>query len=269
MAADTGTAWLDQSAGDPEAEKSSYGPIKSVEKSLVVLEELNRYPVRRVSDIHAATGIPMPTLVRILETLCGAGYVQKISRWSGYCLTHKVLSLSSGFHGLPEIFRPAREAADDLTRKLKWPSAICSFDVDAMVVRYSTIPASPLSHKHSTVNRRLDLLTRAHGRAWLAFCEEAERMRVWDMLARSARHEGRADDLRVEMEPILDNIRRKGFAARDRDTEPETHSLAAPIILGGVLIGTLGMTFFSRAVRNPGEIAEHLLSASERLSTSH
>mgnify|MGYP003881859743 CR=1 FL=1 len=269
MSADSETPWLGEVTQTPGADKSSYGPIKSVEKALLVLEELNRHPVRRVSDIHEATGIPMPTLVRILETLCGAGYVQKISRWAGYCLTHKVLSLSAGFHGLPEIFRPAREAADGLTRKLKWPSAICSFDVDAMVVRYSTIPASPLSHKHSTINRRLDLLTRAHGRAWLAFCEEAERMRVWDMLVRSGRYEGRVDDLRGEMEPILDKVRRKGIAARDPHTEPETHSLAAPIILGGVLIGTLGMTFFSRAVRSPGEISEHLLSASEQLSKAH
>jgi len=269
MNADIETAWLGEITESPDADKSSYGPIKSVEKTLLVLEELNRYPVRRVSDVHAATGIPMPTLVRILETLCSAGYVQKISRWSGYCLTHKVLSLSSGFHGLPEIFRPAREAADDLTRKLKWPSAICSFDVDAMVVRYSTIPASPLSHKHSTINRRLDLLTRAHGRAWLAFCEEPERMRVWDMLVRSGRYEGTVDELRDETEPILEEIRRKGFAARDRQTEPETHSLAAPIILGGVLIGTLGMTYFSKAVRRTDEIAEHLLSASETLSKSH
>ncbi|MCI5075866.1 DNA-binding transcriptional regulator [Oricola sp.] len=258
----------DDIATEPEAETGSYAPIKSVEKTLLVLEELNRHPVRRVSDIHAATGIPMPTLVRILETLAGAGYVQKISRWAGYCLTHKVLSLSSGFHGLPEVFRPAREAADSLTRTLKWPSAICSFDVDAMVVRYSTIPASPLSHKHSTINRRLDLLTRAHGRAWLAFCEEAERMRVWDMLARSGRHAGQVDELRGAMEPILDDVRRKGFAARDRQTEPETHTLAAPIILGGVLIGTLGMTYFSRSVRSSADIAEHLLSASRQLSNS-
>ncbi|WP_370319027.1 DNA-binding transcriptional regulator [Oricola sp.] len=268
MTVQTDTLWLDDIAEESGAEKSSYGPIKSVEKTLLVLEELNRYPVRRVSDIHEATGIPMPTLVRILETLCGAGYVQKISRWAGYCLTHKVLSLSSGFHGLPEIFRPAREAADELTRKLKWPSAICSFDVDAMVVRYSTIPASPLSHKHSTINRRLDLLTRAHGRAWLAFCEEAELMRVWDMLDRSGRYAGTADEIQNEMEPVLDEVRRRGYAVRDRQTEPETQSIAAPIILGGVLMGTLGMTFFPRAVRSLGEIGEQLQSASERLSMS-
>ena len=268
MPADTDAHWLDEVARTAEAEKGSYGPIKSVEKALVVLEELNRHAVRRVSDIHTATDIPMPTLVRILETLCSAGYVQKISRWSGYCLTHKVLSLSSGFHGLPEIFTPAREAADDLTRKLKWPSAIASFDVDAMVVRYSTIPSSPLSHKHSTVNRRLDLLTRAHGRVWLAFCEEAERMRVFDMLVRSGRHSGNVDDLRDEIEPVLSEIRRRGFAWRDRQTEPDTHTLAAPIMAGGILIGTLGMTYFSRAVRRPGEIAEHVLAASERLSKS-
>ena len=40
------------------------------------------------------------------------------------------------------------------------------------------------------------------------------------------------------------------------------------VILGGVLMGTLGMTFFPRAVRSLGEIGEQLQSASERLSMS-
>ena len=39
-----------------------------------------------------------------------------------------------------------------------------------MVVRYSTIPLSPLALKHSTLNVRLSLVSRAIGRVYLAFC---------------------------------------------------------------------------------------------------
>ena len=252
-------------AEKPSASGASYQPLKTVEKTLRVLEELNRFPIRRISDLKSATGIPMPTLVRILETLCHAGYIQKISRWSGYCLTYRVMSLSSGFHGLPEIFAPARQAADELTRQLKWPAAICTFDVDAMVVRYSTIPASPLSHKHSTLNRRLDLLTRAHGRAWLAYCEKQERIRAWEMIIQSGLHAGPVAKLEAKMQPILKEVRREGVAARQRDVEPETCTLAAPIIVNGKLIGTLGVTYFTRVVVRPSQIAGRLRRACKGL----
>ena len=38
---------------------------------------------------------------------------------------------------------------------------------NAMVVRYSTIPLSPLAMRHSTINVRLSLVSRAIGRAYL------------------------------------------------------------------------------------------------------
>jgi len=243
----------------------SYDPLKTVEKTLVVLEELNRHPARRVSDLKAATGIPAPSLVRILETLVGIGYVRQMSRMSGYCLTDKVQALAAGYHGLPEVFEGAKQAADAFTRDMLWPASIATFDVDAMVVRYSTIPASPLSHKQSTINARLDMLTRGHGRAYLAFCAEEERRHVYDVLVRSSLYHGTVEELEAEMAPVIASARRLGVARRDPQVETETTTLAIPVWVGSRLIATLGTTFFRNSVRDQSPIVQRLLAAGEQI----
>lgn len=257
---------IEKDADRTSAGATSYAPIKSVEKAFFILEYLNHQTVTRVADLAEATGYPTPTVVRLLETLTQLGYVQKVSRWSGYCLTQKVLSLSAGFHGLPEVFTAARAAAEALTAQIKWPAAICSFDNDAMVVRFSTIPSSPLSHKQSTVNRRLEMLTRAHGRAWMAFCSAEERERIWESLIKTNQIEPEAlAQKRAENEVLLAKFRRLGYAHRNPKIEPDTTTLAAPIIVDGRLTGTLGVTFFTGAKLNHEDIARPLCAAARSI----
>ena len=90
--------------------------VRSVERTLQILELMNRVPVVRVQHLAQETGLPAPTVVRLLETLMSAGYVRKIGRQAGYCVTEKVAALGAGHHGLPQIFDVAREAAEALTR---------------------------------------------------------------------------------------------------------------------------------------------------------
>lgn len=256
---------LSDESGHQKGGGASYEPLKTVQKTMQVLEELNRHPTRRVQELCQTSGIPAPTMVRILETLCDMGYVRKLSRRTGYCLTPKIAALTAGYHGLPRVFDAIRKASDLLTEQNKWPSSVCTFDVNAMVVRYSTIPSSPLSHKHSTLNRRLDMLTRAHGRAWLAHVEEEERHRIWEVLIHSGLHDGPAAALEAGMEPILDSCRRTGIARRDSTTEPDTTTFAVPVFVGRKLVATLGMTLFAGARFDPAIISDQLRRAATQI----
>jgi len=242
----------------------SYEPLRSVEKTLRVLEAMNRRSSCRIIDLHDATGLAPPTIVRIMETLVHFGYARQMSRLGGYCLTEKVHGLSAGFHGLPKLFDEAKSMADGLTQELLWPTSIATFDVDAMVVRYSTIPSSPVSHKQSTINHRLSMLGRAHGRAYLAFCTEEEREQIYDILVRCGKYVGTARALSDEMEPLLGRIRRRGIARRELSLEPETGTLAVPLWDGSKLVATLGATFFKKSVRDPSRIASRLKDSSSR-----
>ena len=166
---------------------TSGSPVEAVRRAFALLEELNRQRINSVQHLHKATALPKSTIVRLLETLRLLGYVANDPRQGGYQVTSGVRTLSSGFHGDPLVVEAARSWAIEFTRRHKLPIGIAVFDRDAMVVRFSTTRESPMSPFHATVNMRLPLLTRAMGRAYIAFCPAAERKYILGVLAGSSR----------------------------------------------------------------------------------
>ncbi|MBB3987610.1 IclR family mhp operon transcriptional activator [Sagittula marina] len=237
--------------------------VRSVERTLQILELMNRAPVVRVQYLAAQTDLPAPTVVRLLETLMAAGYVRKIGRQAGYCVTEKVASLGAGHHGLPQVFDVARQAAEALTTHTLWPTAVATLDVDALVIRFSTIPMSPLSHYQSTINRRMTLLDYAHGRAYLGFCPEEERQHLVNLLQQSAETNEEAVAIAQRAEAVVALTRASGFGERTGNIQPETHSIAAPLRMGAKLVGTLGITYFAKAQVNVNTLKTELSAAAQ------
>ncbi len=227
----------------------SFLPVRSVERVLAILEQLNLNKVTAVRDLHHATGLPKPTIVRLLQTLEKLGYVSNDMRHGGYQVTSKVTSLSSGFHGDPLVVEAGRAHARMLTKQLIWPATIAILDATHMIVRYSTIPDSPNSPFHATVNMHLTLDRHALGLAYLAFCSGEEQ----DLLIHSIMQGRDETDSQVgETERVfrrdLQRIRQQGFAERNPYMDPRSsNTIAVPILDNDRVMGTLGITFFRSA----------------------
>lgn len=224
--------------------------IHSVIKAVEVLKLLSKRQVVSVKRLSFETRIPKPSIMRIIGTLEACGLVKQLSRRAGYCLTSKVLGLSAGYHGLPAVIEIGAPFADALTRELLWPAAITTLDVDAMVVRYSTIPASPYAHVSSTMNKRLSLVERAHGRAYLAFCSRGERDSLLSTIEATART---PSTNRTRLLRTLKAAHRAGYAKRALELEPQTSTIAAPVLVDKTVRATIGLTFFTGAVDKNSE----------------
>jgi len=234
-------------------------PVESVRRAIHLLHQLNRQRVSSVRHLHAATGLPKPTIVRLLDTLIDLGYVINDRRQGGYQVTSLVRSLSAGFHGDPLVVEAARPWAIAFTRKYHWPVAIAVLDRDAMAVRFSTIPDSPVSPFHATINMRLQLMSRALGRAYIAFCPANERNLLLDMLRSSDDPEAAAARDRNASLTLLAMIRRAGFAERSPTVEPKSSStVAVPVTLGQKVLATVGFTYFTSAMSNAEAIARYV-----------
>jgi IclR family mhp operon transcriptional activator len=228
----------------------SFPPVQSVQRALALLAELNRQRVTSVGELHQRTGLPKPTIVRLLETLIAEGFAASDSRLGGYQVTSKVAALSSGFHGAPMVIEAARPWAIELTRKLKWPAAVAVLQEDAVFVRFSTIADSPVSPFHATINMRLSLISRALGRAYLAYCPKEERQLLVRMLSASDHAEDRLKNLARVVQQLVRSTRSRGFAERDPNVEPRNSgTIAVPIMAHRVVLATLGLTYFRSAVR--------------------
>ena len=165
-------------------------------------------------------------------------------------MTSKVAALSSGFHGAPMVIEAARPWAIELTRKLKWPAAVAVLQEDAVFVRFSTIADSPVSPFHATINLRLSLISRALGRAYLAYCPKEERQLLVRMLSASDHAEDRLKNLARVVQRLgplhaQPRLRRAGPERRaqefrhDRGADHDQRRRA----------GDAGPTYFRSAVR--------------------
>lgn len=239
-------------------------PVESVRRAIHLLHELNRQRVSSVRHLHHATGLPKPTIVRLLDTFVGLGYVVNDHRQGGYQVTSLVRSLSAGFHGDPLVVEAARPWAIAFTRKFLWPVAVAVLDRDAVAVRFSTIPDSPVSPFHATINKRLQLMSRALGRAYIAFCPPNERNLLLRMLATSNDPEDESARDRDAALNLLAMIRRAGFADRSAAVEPKSSStIAVPVMLERKVLATVGVTYFTSAISKADAIERYVPALKE------
>lgn len=240
---------------------ASFSTVRSVQRAFVILEQLNLSKVTSVGDLHTNTGIPKPTIVRLLQTLETLGFVSRDPRHSGYRLTSKVMSLSAGFHSDPLVVEAGRVYAIGLTKKLTWPIAIAVLDQAEVVIRFSTIPDSPISPFHATVNMRLSLDQHALGLAYLAFCP-ADECKILVNLLRNNNPEIYASASEAEMllNNRLETIRQQGFSERVlRTGNDNSNTIAVPILTDeNRCLGTLGVTYFRSAVTRNEAVSQFL-----------
>jgi IclR family mhp operon transcriptional activator len=131
-------------------------------------------------------------------------------------------------------------------------------DDGAAVICYTTTPNSPLALLHSTIGMRLSLLTRALGRAYLAFCEAEEREVLIAMADIAENPENIAARNRRELDSSLELIRRQGYALRDPKVRPVSNTLAIPVFDAHRAVGAIGITWFASTMSADEAIKRYL-----------
>ena len=252
----------DENSGDSR----SYTNVRLIQRVLSVLQAVNTMPTITIKGISEACDIPPCTIVRMVETMCAEGFLIHLSRRAGYLLAPKIRSLSAGYHGAPLVMEMLKDSTDDLTRRYLWPFAVATLERDAMVVQYSSLPLSPLGHVRTTLHKRLSLLSRAHGLAYLSFCSSLERHRLLRLAASLKNPEDAVIRDSKTWRRLIRQTRVRGYALRASTADPFTQSVAVPVLLQpGRVVATLGVTFFTRSVNGArmAELATALRAAAE------
>ncbi|MEK9723701.1 MAG: IclR family transcriptional regulator C-terminal domain-containing protein [Rhodospirillaceae bacterium] len=227
---------------------TSYAPVTAFVRGLEILRALNRLGGKAgVGRVHAATGIPKPTIVRLFETLIHAGYVTRDAVDRTYVLTAKTMSLSEGFRAFDDLLAHSRPLHDALREKLVWPSDLAVLDRNEMTIIDTSRHGESLWFNRS-VGSRIPILATAIGRAHLAFMPADEQDRILDVLAQSS---GRFDRLardRDAVRAMLDETRARGFATADRDFMNQTRAIAFPIRAAGRVIASANVIVIAEAM---------------------
>ena len=100
-------------------------PVRALTRGLEVLRALNLSNGSAAGELARVTGLPRPTVYRILDTLQAAGYVARDTADERYRVTTRVRGLSDGFDEEAWVV----EAAIPRMRELSPP--VCRFSSES------------------------------------------------------------------------------------------------------------------------------------------
>jgi IclR family mhp operon transcriptional activator len=232
---------------------TSFNPVIALERGLWVLAVLNKLQRAKVADIRAATDLDKATIIRMLETLISAGYVVRDPKEAIYFSSARTMQLSYGFNLPQRISESAGPIHAEFQRFVGWPSDLAIRDGDAMVMIRSSNQDGALKLSRPAGFRAPMLMT-CVGRAYLAWCEDAEQEQIISALASQS---GTDTDLardRDKLKAMLTQVRAQGYAINDPGYgERMQHNLWAL----GVPIKDENNVYASLGLIIPGDLFTH------------
>lgn len=235
---------------EPKEEDKS--TIRSLARSIHVIQAINRYGSIALTDIARVTGIPFPTAYRIINTLIQEGLIEREPGRKRYRPTALIQSLACGFQNHDRVVNVARPIMTEFTHRHHWPLTVVTRVGDKMVVRYHTSWHTTLTFSNYHPGWQVPLISSASGQAYLAFAES----HIQEALLKQS------DAMEGVMDPFVlhefqsgracQRIREQGYSAVAKaqfSANPgKTSSIAVPLFEGRELIGSLALVYFANSM---------------------
>lgn len=234
-------------------------PIRSISRSIAVLQAINRQGSLSLMEVARSAGLPYPTACRIIQTLMHEGLIECEPMRKRYRATALVQSLSAGFRDSGRLLAEARPRIVELTRQIGWPISVATHVGASMMVRDSTHTLTSLTFNNYAPGYTVPILESASGHAYLAYADDMERQTIMETLEQL---EGPSDMLAMFKSGLLvRRIREDGFATRDRNVHTanpgKTSSISVPVFDQGRVVAALTLVFFATAMPMAEAVRRH------------
>ncbi|NGN66751.1 IclR family transcriptional regulator [Streptomyces sp. A7024] len=225
----------------------------AADKTLDVLEALAEH--HSIAALSDATGLPKPTVHRILRTLVERGFAQQTSHGS-YSGGPRILTLISRHQRAAHLADQVRPALEELQKRTNWTVHFALLSGDEAVYAAKLEGDRPY-HLASRVGMSLLLHSTSVGKSILAALPPEETRALLartGMPARTARTHTAPRRLLAE----LDAIRLRGYAEDNEENEDGVVAVGAPVfdhlgqVLGGVSAAALRHTVEAGAMAGHG-----------------
>jgi IclR family pca regulon transcriptional regulator len=214
--------------------------IEALARGLEVLRSFR--PGRRgstLSEIAADTGLPRPTVRRILLTLEALGYVRAADR--GYELRPRVLELGMTYINALDRWDVARPHMEKLVAQTNESSSIAQLD-ETDIVYVARVAVPKIVTLAVTIGTRFPAVATSMGKVLLATQDPDD----LDRLIASPGRSGivpRRRPTAVELARELREVRARGWALADQDLAPGIRSIATGIRDGdGQVVAAINVT---------------------------
>ena len=243
--------------------------VRAIERAVRVLQYIQSYAPASLEEIHKAIDLPRSTTARILLTLQREGMIRRgfvDGLYRNSILMFRHAAGAKLVEGLAEAAAPLMEAS---CRQTGWPSDLMVRCGLHMEVIETTRSLTPFPVPPARLREQVIFPTTAIGRAYLAFCPEAELELILKDLEKFGvaikSFYGNRDAFEREMQ----TIREKGYADRHSSFRGKTSltgsnyddglsAIAVPVMDGCEVAACLNMVW-NRRLATPDEmVRDHL-----------
>jgi len=243
-------------------QRSDSSSLQGLSRALDVLRALERRSGLTLADLHRATHLPKPTLLRILHTLAGEGFVRRRTADGTWWLAWR--PGQSRLARQKELIAEAGSGElDALTALAGWPSDLSLYNRGMMELVETTRDGVPL--EQVPLGHRVPVLASAVGRCWLGHCPEEERAAIVDMLRRSTSPYDRLAHKPEVIADIVATARRQGYAFRIRGYQGllrphagRRTAMAVPIVARARIRACLNIVWDARYLAETDFVVAHL-----------
>lgn len=208
-----------------------------------------------LSETAAATGLARPTARRILLTLQELGYVRPSGR--GFSLTPRVLELGMAYIGSQGLWEIARPHLERLVAGTGESSSMAQLD-GSDIVYVSRVAVPKIISIAVSIGTRFPAAVTSQGKVLLAALPPKELPAVLAQPSRSG-VTPRRQPTAEEIEPVLREVRARGWALADEELAPGIRSIAVPVRDGsGEVIAAMNVTVHAAETSVETLIEHHL-----------
>ena len=241
--------------------------IRALQRGIEVWRTLDGNHAVALEDIHKSTGIPKATLSRILKTLEAEGLATQRLLDKKWLHVAPARARQRRNAEQTRLVQAAAPALSQLCDKILWPSDLSVRSGLSMTLVETSRPNTTLLFNKLAAGFKIDFLLSAPGRAYLAFCPDAERKDILAKLSKCEEYRPFFEHNRIEM--ILATVRKNGFGHRDsnwggkshffrKDSDDGLDAIAVPIRLENNVIGCVNVVWIRSVLSRNEAVSKYL-----------
>lgn len=250
--------------------KKNQTVVPSINRAIDVIEFISTSERElSFSEILGNLNIPRQSLIRILNTLCNRGFLDKSSQRGLYRIGLKFLYLGHGLQDKFDLRTAAWKFMKELSQKTRKTIELSTLDRDQLILLEQIRGREEMS-LYSRVGSVIPYLHAVSvGKVYLSLMSKEKRRRVLDKIGLPAVTKNTITDME-SLEKEVAETHSRGFGFEDQELREGVRRVAAPIFTSdGKHAGCIGLsaTIFSFDLKDVDKFGRMALDAAKKISS--
>ena len=237
--------------------------IAALQKGLRVLRMIEVASAASFTELQVQTGWPKANLARVLRTLLEERWIWRNTETGRYTLAPAHALNPERSDWMDRLSRLAELSREALQARVPWPTDLGVRDGLSMLSVDGPYARNSLSANFRVLGSRPSMLRSSLGRCYLSFCPDDEREAILADLRRSRLPEDKAGAKPGEVDRLVQQVRRQGYATRNAqhtsaDSPERFGALAVPVMDGDRIMASLCVVWIPAIVTEGKIVHDHL-----------